>query len=102
MPGIKEILAGMGITSENKPAESTNEMTAEKLVELTTKSVVEELRSAGRLVDNPTQGNPAPGGNPTPTDAVTWDNLDVNTEAGKEAFNNYLTEHGKTVFKIDA
>ena len=106
MPSVKELLAGMGIGEkpENK-TDNTKEMTAEQLVELTRKATIDEtlaeLKSAGRLVDNPTSGNPNPGGGTGATDEITWATLDVSTEAGKAAFDSYLAEHGKTVFRVD-
>lgn len=95
MPTIKENIAkflGIEVPDDKSGTGGggggNNAPTGEQIAQAASQATLQELKEQGLLRDKPvttTEQSP----NPT-DDNITWDNLDVTTEAGKKAYETWL------------
>lgn len=89
MPTIKESIASFfgGGKPDDKPDDKS--LTAEQIRDMAVKATLAELKEGGYLVDKPPTGGTNQPDN-TSGEGVTWDTIDVNTEAGRKAFDDFM------------
>ena len=88
----------MGTNPDNQGGDP-KQMTAEQIRDATVKATVAELKEGGYLVSKPTGGSNQPGDNQQP-DNMNWSNIDMDTKEGRDAFDAFMAENGKTNYTV--
>lgn len=97
---LKEMIAGF-VSGGEPQKDDDKTLTAEQIREMAVKGTIAELRESGLLVDKSTAGGNDPA-NQSGGDGITWANIDMNTEAGRKAFDDFIaSDEGQKRYTLD-